>query len=128
MKYFLGLVIILKDGRGPHLFTCPDACIALNREFISRQVALAVEKVRFVFLACRVIAGRYVALLAAIIRMVQTTRYSYLPGHPARLALPARPKLLSENGNRSGKDDFKLFLGGKFFFQNEPVCTSPARL
>jgi len=27
--------------------------------------------------------------------------------------LPARPKLLSEGGNRSGKDDFKFFFGGK---------------
>ena len=31
--------------------------------------------------------------------------------HPpsARLALHARPKLLSEGGNRSGKDGFKFF-------------------
>jgi hypothetical protein len=27
----------------------------------------------------------------------------------------ARSKLLSEGGNRSGKDDFKFFFGGKFF-------------
>ena len=38
-----------------------------------------------------------------------------LPTPPFRLALPARPKLLSEGGNRSGKDDFKFFFGGKFF-------------
>ena len=48
--------------------------------------------------------------------------------HPLPPALPARPKLLSEDGNRSGKDNFKLFFGGKFFFQNDPVLTSPARL
>jgi len=29
--------------------------------------------------------------------------------------LPARPKLLSEGGNRSGKDNFKFFFGGRFF-------------
>ncbi|KKU82423.1 MAG: hypothetical protein UY11_C0048G0001, partial [Candidatus Amesbacteria bacterium GW2011_GWC2_47_8] len=41
------------------------------------------------------------------------------PPHPpsARLALPARPKLLSEGGNRSGKDDFKFFFGGKFLIK-----------
>jgi len=41
-------------------------------------------------------------------------RRAEFPPHPpsARLALPARPKLLSEGGNRSGKDDFKFFFGG----------------
>ena len=34
----------------------------------------------------------------------------------ARLALPARPKFLSEGGNRSGKNDFKFFFGGKFLY------------
>src|SRR3989338_4307434 len=41
--------------------------------------------------------------------------HEFPPNPPsARLALPARPKLLSEGGNRSGKDDFKFFFGGKF--------------
>ena len=31
-------------------------------------------------------------------------------GNSAHLALPARPKLMSEGGNRSGKDDFKFFV------------------
>ena len=43
-------------------------------------------------------------------------RQAEFPPHPpsTRLALPARPKLLSEDGNRSGLDDFKFFFGGKF--------------
>ncbi len=34
-----------------------------------------------------------------------------------RLALPARPKLLNEGGDRSGKDNFKFFFGGKSLIQ-----------
>lgn len=38
------------------------------------------------------------------------------------LTLPARPKLLSEGGNRSRKVDFKFFFGGKFL--NSDFCSS----
>ena len=40
------------------------------------------------------------------------------------LALPARPI----GGNRSGKDDFKFFFGGKFFYLTPPSANNASDL